>query len=313
MSFVWSTAAVATTVVASLAFSALAPLPNISMVFLMAVLFSAVSFGIWPAIYASVLSFLTYNFFFIEPLYTFQIAEPHELLALIIFLIVAIVTSALAGRVRDQARAANERARTMRRLYEFTWKLSGLTGADEVADGATGEMHASLGRPVVILLDQGGELSLAAAWPPEHDLAVTTMDAARLAFARNEPVGFDTGPLRDLSWHFIPVRTQSRSIGVVGIGKAPDEATLDTDARALLATLAEQAAAAIERALMAEEMMLAQSATETERVRNILLASISHDFRTPLSSILGSATSLLDFRDRLDVGGPNRIVAGNKR
>ena len=85
-------------------------LPNISMVFLMAVLFSAVSFGTWPAIYASLLSFLAYNFFFIEPLYTFQIAEAHELLALLVFLIVAIVTSTLAGRVRDQMRAANERA-----------------------------------------------------------------------------------------------------------------------------------------------------------------------------------------------------------
>ena len=103
MSFVWSTAAVATALAAGLLISALAPLPNISMVFLMAVLFAAVSFGMWPAIYASILSFLVYNFFFIEPLYTFQIAEPHELLALIIFLIVAIVTSALAGRVRDQA------------------------------------------------------------------------------------------------------------------------------------------------------------------------------------------------------------------
>src|SRR3954471_18568948 len=135
-SFVWSTAAVATALAAGRLISALAPLPNISMVFLMAVLFAAVSFGIWPAIYASVLSFLAYNFFFIQPLYTFQIAEPHELLALIVFLIVAIVTSALAGRVRDQARAANERARTMRRLYEFTWKLSGLTSnVDATADG----------------------------------------------------------------------------------------------------------------------------------------------------------------------------------
>ena len=107
-SLIWSTAAVATALVAGSLISALAPLPNISMVFLMAVLFSAVSFGMWPAIYASILSFFSYNFFFIEPLYTFQIAEPYELFALIVFLIVAIVTSALAGRVRDQARAANE-------------------------------------------------------------------------------------------------------------------------------------------------------------------------------------------------------------
>ena len=83
ISFVWSTAAVATALVASELIAALATLPNISMVFLMAVLFSAVSFGIWPAIYASILSFLAYNFFFIEPLYTFQIAEAHELLALL--------------------------------------------------------------------------------------------------------------------------------------------------------------------------------------------------------------------------------------
>src|SRR6187399_1176023 len=93
ISLAWSTAAVATAVCAGWLISALVPLPNISMVFLMAVLFAAVSFGIWPAIYASGLSFLAYNFFFIEPLYTFQIAEPHELFALIVFLIVAIVTS----------------------------------------------------------------------------------------------------------------------------------------------------------------------------------------------------------------------------
>src|SRR3954447_4627627 len=148
MSYVWSTAAVAAAIVSGRLFSALAPLPNISMVFLMAVLFSAVSFGMRPAIYASILSFLSYNFFFIEPLYTFQITEPYELLALIIFLIVAIVTSALAGRVREQARADNERTRTMRRLCEFAWKLSGLIGVDAVADGAVGEIHASLRRPV---------------------------------------------------------------------------------------------------------------------------------------------------------------------
>ena len=76
------------------------------MVFLMAVLFSAISYGMWPAIFASALSFLAYNFFFIEPLYTFTVAQPHELLALVIFLAVAVMTSALAGRVRDQARIA---------------------------------------------------------------------------------------------------------------------------------------------------------------------------------------------------------------
>jgi two-component system, OmpR family, sensor histidine kinase KdpD len=300
MAFAWSTAAVAAAVVSGRLFSALAPLPNISMVFLMAVLFSAVSFGMRTAIYASALSFLSYNFFFIEPLHSFQVAQPHELLALIIFLIVAIVTSALAGRVRDQARAAHERARSMRRLYEFTWKLSGLTDVDAAADGAAGEIHTSLRRPAVILLHRDGELSLAAAWPPEDTLDSRTLEAARLSFARNEPVGCGTETLPDAAWHFIPLRTQSRSVGVAGIARDARGLAPDVEARALLGTLAEQTAAALERSFLAQEMVAARNAGETERVRNILLASVSHDFRTPLASILGSATSLLDYRDRLD-------------
>jgi K+-sensing histidine kinase KdpD len=151
MPYVWSTIAVAAAVLIGYALRSLAPLPNVSLIFLLAVLFPAVRFGMWPAIYASFLSFLAYNFFFIHPIYTFSVAEPHELLALVIFLVVAIITSALAGRVRDQAR----------------------------------------------------------------------------------------------------------------------------------------------------EMVRARTAAETERVRNTLLAAISHDFRTPLSSILGAATSLLDYRDKL--------------
>ena len=312
MSLVWSTAAVAAALAAGLLISALAPLPNISMIFLMAVLFAAVSFGMWPAIHASILSFLVYNFFFIEPLYTFQIAEPHEFLALVIFLIVAIVTSALAGRVRDQVRAANERARTTRRLYEFTWKLSGLTGVDAAADGGAGEIHASLRRPSVILLSEQGELSLAAAWPPEDKLDDATMDAARLAFARNDAVGFGTDTLPDSKWHFIPLRTQRGSVGVVGIARDETGAKLDADERAMLATLAEQTAAALERAVLAREMAAAQNAAETERVRNILLASISHDFRTPLASILGSATSLLEYRDKLELPAQNDLLQGIK-
>src|SRR4051812_46029365 len=300
MAFVWSTAAVAAAIVSGRLFSVLAPLPNISMVFLMAVLFSAVSFGMRPAIYASMLSFLSYNFFFIEPLHTFQITQPHELLALIIFLIVAIVTSALAGRVRDQARAANERARSMRRLYEFTWKLSGLTDPDAAADGAVGEIHTSLRCAAVILLNREGVLSLAAAWPPEDSLDAESLEAARLSFARNEPVGCGTETLSDAQWHFIPLRTQSRSVGVVGIARDGRGLTPDFEARALLGTLAEQTAAALERSFMAQEMVIARNTAETERVRNILLASVSHDFRTPLASILGSATSLLDYRDKLD-------------
>ncbi|MGB9041014.1 MAG: DUF4118 domain-containing protein, partial [Pseudolabrys sp.] len=291
--FLYATLAVAAALGIGEVLTEITPIPNLSIVFLLAVLVTAMSFGIWPAIYASVLSFLTYNFFFIPPIYTFTVAEPYELLALVIFLVVAVISSALAGRVREQARISANRMRAMRRLYEFTRRLSGLAALDAVAEGAASEIHASLGRAVVVLLAHGDDIGLSAAWPPEDMLDAAAMTAARWAYNHVEPAGADTGTLPIIPWFFVPLTVGKKTLGVVGVAKSKDTAPLDSEARALLDTLVEQTAAALERASLSREMVAAKTATETERVRNTLLASVSHDFRTPLSSILGSATSLI--------------------
>lgn len=296
---VWSTLAVCGSLAAALLLAQITEFPNVSMIFLMAVLLAAIRFGIWPAIYTSVLSFLAYNFFFIEPRYTLTVAQPHEVLALGIFLAVAFMTSALAGRVREQARIAASRMRAMRRLYEFTRRLSRLATLDDVAEGAASEIHASLGRATVVLRTQEGELALSAAWPPEDALDTASMTAARWAFSHKEPAGAGTATLPTVPWFFVPLVTARGPIGVIGVAVNKDD-TLDSEARALLDTLAEQAASALERASLTKEMVSVRTAAETEKVRNTLLASISHDFRTPLSSVLGSATSLLDYGDKLD-------------
>lgn len=298
--YLYATLAVAAAVGIGKGLTQLTPIPNLSVVFLLAVLLTGVSTGIWPAIYASVLSFLAFNFFFIEPLYTLTIAEPYELLALVTFLIVAVVTSALAGRVRQQARVSASRMRATRRLYEFTRRLSGLATLDAVAEGAASEIHASLGRPAVVMLARGDDLDLTAAWPPEDALDAAAMTAARWAFSHNEPAGADTATLPIIPWYFVPLRIGDKTLGTIGVGKEKDSPPLDSEARALLDTLSEQAAAALDRASLTREMVSARTATETERVRNTLLASISHDFRTPLSSILGAASSLIDYGDKLD-------------
>lgn len=306
--FLYATSAVAAALGIGELLTKLTPIPNLSMVFLMAVLFTAVSFGVWPAIYASIVSFATYNFFFIEPIYTFTIAEPYELLALVIFLVVAVVTSALAGRGREQAKISAGRVRAMRRLYEFTRRLSSLATLDGVAEGAASEIHASLGKAVVVLLQQGDDLELTAAWPPEDALDAAPMTAARWAFSHGEPAGADTGTLPIIPWYFVPLRIGDRMLGVIGVARPQDMAPLDSEARALLDTLSEQTAAALDRASLARDMVSARTATETERVRNTLLASISHDFRTPLSSILGSATSLIDYGDKLDAAAKSDLL-----
>jgi two-component system sensor histidine kinase KdpD len=300
LTFVWATAAVAAALLVGELLTALTPIPNLSMVFMLAVLFSALRHGIWPAIYASCLSFLAYNFFFIAPVYTLTIAEPYELLALVIFLVVAVIASALTGRVREQARVAAGRVRATRRLYEFTRRLSGLATLDAVAEGAASEINASLERPTVVLLASDGELALAAAWPPEDSLDTASMTAARWAYSHNEPAGYDTATLPIVPWFFLPLVTSRGPLGVVGVAANQRDKPFDSEARALLDTLAEQTAAALERASLSLDMVTARTAAETERVRNTLLASVSHDFRTPLSSILGSATSLIDYGDKLD-------------
>jgi two-component system sensor histidine kinase KdpD len=308
--FLYAAVAVAGAVLVSRGLAQVIPAASLSAVFLMAVLFSAVKSGVGPAIFASALSFLTYNFFFIAPLYTFTIAEPYELLALLVYLVVAVVAATLAGRLREQARVSAGRVRAMRRLYEFTRRLSGLATMDAIAEGAASEIHASLGRPVLVLLPQGDELVLAAAWPPEDLLDEAATMAARWAFTHKEAAGFETGTLPIVPWRFLPVRTGDTTYGVVGVMmQGKDGAALDSEAQALLDTLTEQTAAALQRAVLTRDMVLARTATETERVRNTLLASISHDFRTPLSSILGSATSLLTYGDKIDASATRDLLA----
>src|SRR5207245_10723778 len=122
--------------------------------------------------------------------------------------------------------------------------------------------------------------------------------AAKRHYARIEPVGCGSATMSSAQWYFIPLRTQSRSLGVVGIARDADGLAPDVEAQALLATLAEQTPAALERALLTQEMLTAQNATETERVRNVLLASVSHDFRTPPRSNLCAAARPLESRHR---------------
>jgi two-component system sensor histidine kinase KdpD len=307
--FVYATVAVAGALGAGELLTALTPIPNLSVVFLLAVLLIAVRFGIWPAVYASVLSFLTFNFFFIEPIYTFTVAEPYELLALVTFLIVAVVTSALAGRVRQEAQISASRMRATRRLYEFTRRLSGLAALDAVAEAAASEIYASLGRSVVVMFAHDDNLDLIAAWPPEDALDAAAMTAARWSYSHIEPAGAHTATLPIVPWYFVPLRIGEKTLGVVGVAEDKGASPLDSEAHALLDTLSEQTAAAIDRATLAREMVRARTDTETERVRNTLLASISHDFRTPLSSILGAASSLLDYGDKLDPAASKDLLS----
>jgi two-component system sensor histidine kinase KdpD len=154
---------------------------------------------------------------------------------------------------------------------------------------------------------------MTAAWPPEDALDAAAMTAARWAHCHVEPAGADTGTLPIIPWFFVPLRIGDKTLGVVGVAKEKNAPPLDSEARALLDTLSEQTAAALDRASLSREMVSARTATETERMRNTLLASVSHDFRTPLSSILGAATGLIDYGDKLDKAATKHLLGQIKR
>ena len=146
-------AAVAAGVVAGKMLERVTQLPNLSMVFLFAVLICALRFGLYSAIAAATLSFLAFNFFFLAPRFTLTIASPHELFGLFIFLAVAVVTGSLAGRLREQASATRQRAEATQALYEFSRKLAGAYKIDDVLWLLAAQSAAVTKGKSIILLD----------------------------------------------------------------------------------------------------------------------------------------------------------------
>jgi two-component system, OmpR family, sensor histidine kinase KdpD len=273
---------------------------DVALVFLTAVLTSAITYGLWPSLFACLLSALAYNFFFLPPLYTFTIADPENVVALFFFAVVALLASNLAARVRAQAIAARERARTTEDLYQFSRKLGLAVEMDDLLWATAHQIALMLRARVVLLLPDGGRLAVRAGYPPEDVLAEADLAAATWCWQHTRPAGRGAETLPGAKWLFLPMRTGRGTVGVVGIDRDAPAGPLAPEQHRLLNALADQAALAIERVRLVEDLDRARLAAEADRLRAALLTSISHDLRTPLASILGSASSLAAHDAALD-------------
>ncbi len=288
---------VAAATIAGLALDQVTHLPNISLLFLLAVLGAASAAGFIAAMMAAILSALAYNFFFIAPVETFTIASPHEVFALAVFIVAALLAGSLASRIREQAQAARQRAADMQALYDFSRKLAGTAKPEEVLWASVTQLQGSVRRNVVMLLPKGEDLEVVAAWPPDTELGVSELTAARWANSRSEPSGSGTGTLPNCRFQFRPLMSPHGVVGVCGF--EPGEDGLDSNAERKLAAILDQAATAIDRARLSSESTEQAARLEGERYREALLSSISHDLRTPLATITGSVTSLRELGDRM--------------
>ncbi|MGH7094805.1 MAG: DUF4118 domain-containing protein, partial [Stellaceae bacterium] len=299
LGYAGSAAMVAIALAAGLVFERWVGLQSVLLVFMLAIVGSAIAWGLLPSLCACVLSVLAFNFFLIPPVYTFTIADPDNAVALFVFFIVAVIVSNLTAATRSQIVIARARARTTAALYAFSRKLTGIGSLDELCQAMADQIATMLDVKAALLMPDKvkGSREMTCRYPPD-----AVFDSADLAAARWswEGEGADTAPGGPAgpNWFFLPLGTGSGPVGLIGISRPTTGAPLAADDCRLLDALADQAAIAIERValgnVLAEERVLA----ETDRLRAALLSSISHDLRTPLASIVGAVSSLRSFSDR---------------
>lgn len=255
---------------------------RLSPVFLAAVLITAVTFGSGPAYFAALLAFGIYNFYLVEPRFTLGEFTAEDILLLTVFLAVAMLTGRLAGRVRDQAASAQARARTTQALFEASREFSGLNEEEFIRSGLLKHVNEVAGAPAALWRDGAWRTSPEGAAVPSavREALAGATAAGSIAGWRVRPLMVDQPELGNLAWRETGARTR---------GEDP-----------LVDVLVDVGAAAIIRARLGAAEAEVRAMAETERLRNALLSSISHDLRTPLASILASVSSLREFGDRFE-------------
>ncbi len=282
---------------------------NVSLLLLIAVIIIAIKYGRWPSIFASVLSFLLYNFLFTRPYYTLTVFETSEVLTMALFLVASITVGNLAARLRLQVATMRVSAQRTSNLYEFSRKIAAAASLDDVLWAAVHHVASTLeSRSLVLLPNAQNRLYIAAGYPPEDQLEMKDWGAAGWAWEHGKPAGWRSDTLPAADWLFLPLKTRRGPVGLLGVSFADRNATLTPDQWRLLEALAGQVAIAVERTNLASDIEEARVLTETEQLRSALLSAISHDLRTPLASIIGSATSLANDAGKLSPESRDQLV-----
>src|SRR5262245_48656473 len=269
-----------------------------AMVIILGVVVTAQRHGRWPAVVASVLGSLAFDFFFLEPRFTFTVADPAYLFAFGVMLAVGLVVGSLVVQVRERADAAREHEAEVTVLRSFARELADAETVEDIGRTTVAHLRGIVRADLAVLVATPGEAvglpGVVATHGPTDWLGPSELAIARWCWDHGTAAGLGTNNLPGTGVLFVPLRSSRGKEGVLGLhphaaGDAPD-----TKRRLLLDTFAEQASLAFERLALADERQRAHNEAAAERLRSTLLASVSHDLRTPLATITGSASSLLD-------------------
>ncbi|MHC3823809.1 DUF4118 domain-containing protein [Pseudomonas sp. G3-19] len=305
-------ALVATLLASALAWavSSILPLPNISLVFLAAVLLVAVRSSLGPALACAALSFLTYDFLFIPPNFSFAIQREEDVLTLLFFLLMAALTGNLAARQRRQLQALRDTQEETTELLDLSRKLTAATDRQAVVSAAAQHLNGWSDLQLCLLNRDGqGGWKVETGGPLEF--SESERAAADWAWQHDQPAGMGTGTLPFGRWWWWPLSVEDGPLALLGVC-AKEGQTLSGQRRRLLTALSQPLAQALARAQLADDLEAARLHGETEQLRSALLASVSHDLRTPLTAMRGSIDSLLALGEAIPLEDRRELLEGTR-
>lgn len=287
------------TILAALLFPYFAP-ANVVMVYLVGIVVVALRYGRGPSVVACVLSVIAFDFFFVPPYLTFAVSDTQYVLTFAVMLLVGLTISRMTVRIKEQAETARERERRTSSLYSMSRDFANSNRLDKLRDLAIQHVQDVFDAQVILLLpDATRELVAYGAPDAVQKLTVQEQSVARWVYDHTQPAGLGTQTLPGAEGLYLPLHTAQGRIGVLCIFSAQKDQFLSPDQLHLLETYANQTALALERARLSEETEQAEVQIATERLRNSLLSSVSHDLRTPLAAITGAVSGLLQANGKL--------------
>ncbi len=222
-------------------------LPNLSLLFVLPVLYSACTWGLGPSVYSAVACLLVYDFFFVPPYHTFTISNPQDVLAAFMYLLVALTSSRLTARVRDQAEAARRREEQTSAMYGLARRTAAAAALSDVLEAVVTEVARSLNARVAVLLPADQELRQAATSAADIQLDGHDLAAATWAWQHGQPAGYGSHTLPGIPWYCLPLQTGERCVGILAVQWLAPGRPMSPTQRRLLEALAALAAVAIER------------------------------------------------------------------
>jgi two-component system sensor histidine kinase KdpD len=273
---------------------------NLIMVYLVGVVYVAARHGRGPSVLVSVLSVLVFDFCFVPPYFTFAVSDTQYVVTFAVMLLVSLVISRLTTGVRSQARVAGYRERRAAALYDFSRALVASHDEREIVSFAVRRIAEEFQSPSVILLpDAGGRVRYPPGPATDTALRGADLSVAQWVFDHAERAGQGTDTLPAAAATYFPIRGPSGTVGVLAIRAVNLRRIFLPEQQRLLETFLAQAAQAVERVRLAEKAKATEMQVEAESLRNALLSAISHDLRTPLAAIVGSASGLVEDRGQL--------------